>query len=1144
MYEKGQKRNETKTLYFVCDVHNNRNKIRIVINERSHRTLETFYNELTDRFPELPFGVRFIYEISDQLIKIENLSQFVNNGQYLCSDREYNIHKRVQSLDRNKLLSLTPPQPHWAYEKPASGRKLQIYSLRRSPFLNAGDQGFETSTNGSSASSSGQKLPKLIPNLPTDNFKLNLKEKKKIYVQKNGVPASRRPIILRRRFLLSFDHLLEDLSDEFRFPIQKICSFNGFPVKNVEDLFLSEESDFILCGFERVRLPRIAGASSEPHIPWLRDNRYKGIQNGSETSGGDNSGPITHRNITYRGRKRQISKFRIVSNQEYSGSNAVSTNFSKHSLGTITQYEIWMVNGDGDGRDKGPPAEQCTSGIFITIYGRNGRSEEIELRSVFLDLEDDLQRNASNSWRLELMEYFGAQRHETPFNPGYMDSFIIDVGEIGQVIKIRLRSDGIGVHAHLFVADIFMIPMDGMHFGDREVIHIAANSWLSTDHLDHELMREFALPRTRHCLSFECVYLGKLTSLAMEIVEIDPESISRDFNFEFIQISIDAPDYAPLMSSFNQLLDQFAIPRDSGLFKPESDLRARSTSFTLYPCKMELFSQTQNEKQREALRWKLLAAEQAGLVLFDWETGKRTDTQLMMDTTGKISQISKSDNLWPRMTTTFKVTFFAESQASIEGVIKQEHDQVSHTGLFLAPLQNPSNETVTGLKGKLGECFFSVHLKGTLRHGNVICLMTSESQCVGKSPKSGEVEGSLEESKKHLFIVHKIKRRVRMFELKSEPGTYLRFSSTGFPDLEGTGGEQCEFIVHRVKTLGFLCLESCHDTGNFLYIQENGQLIFKNYTNSDFLGSIADNFRFFVKCTQVKPPPVECSDLETSSSTIAEVYSVEVRPDNNPGVESNYKLDRTLDYDSDVLSNETTHSLNTIGRDYYKGNEIICVSVTFSPLDTDWKVTVAKFRFGTGVSTPETLKLVLFVYGLKGSSGPMPLVLNSVNPDNGVDLVFQAEMPDIRPIFKSRLEIPGRFDCSLQTIKIQNQIDDESYWFDFRQCIFSPQSDKHETLVQVKDPLSQKTDTVEKHGLPTPDPLNEMPGAFRAMKNTYKISVLFDVDEISEYDLENFNPYVNLYGTFGDTGDRFIQAKFLQTLLTGKGLTVSPVLPD
>ena len=201
---------QTKVCYFYKDDDVNFGAIRMAINPRRYKSVETLKKELTPKVKGLPFGVRSIYTPGghDQVGSIDSLQ---DNGHYVCSTHP----SRAQGVD----IARVHGRRVWRTGRPPSGRKEHLAYLSEAE----GEQ-----RPPPAQARRAWKAGSQFASIPS------MRAPKKIQVILNGDPQQKHILLLNRRTTQNFEQVLRDLGQMFQIRPNKLYTLEGRPVSSQE----------------------------------------------------------------------------------------------------------------------------------------------------------------------------------------------------------------------------------------------------------------------------------------------------------------------------------------------------------------------------------------------------------------------------------------------------------------------------------------------------------------------------------------------------------------------------------------------------------------------------------------------------------------------------------------------------------------------------------------------------------------------------------------------------------------------------------------------------------------------------------------------------------------------------------------------
>ncbi|XP_078137335.1 oxygen-regulated protein 1-like isoform X1 [Sander vitreus] len=169
------------------------NGLRMVINNRTFKTFDALLDSLSKKVP-LPFGVRNI-TTPRGVHAIHTLDELVDGKSYICSDSR-KVKPINLALARKKL-------PPWYNARPVSSRRRTVQPGRSFP---------------------GQNMFVRTP--------------KRLLIFRNGDPTVKHTVVLHKRTTLTFESILEHISELIQFQVVKLHTADGRRVDSLPGLIL------------------------------------------------------------------------------------------------------------------------------------------------------------------------------------------------------------------------------------------------------------------------------------------------------------------------------------------------------------------------------------------------------------------------------------------------------------------------------------------------------------------------------------------------------------------------------------------------------------------------------------------------------------------------------------------------------------------------------------------------------------------------------------------------------------------------------------------------------------------------------------------------------------------------------------------
>ncbi|KAK0141662.1 Oxygen-regulated protein 1 [Merluccius polli] len=174
--------------------------LRMVINRRTFKSFEALLDSLSKKVP-LPFGVRNI-TTPRGVHAVHTLDQLEDGKSYICSDS-----RKVKPINLAQARKKLPP---WYNARPGTGRRRVVQLARMYP--------------------GGGK--------PQHPEPVVLRTLRRLTMCRNGEPATRQTVTLKKKSMQSFEVLLEHLSELMQFPVVKLHTADGRRVDGLPALIL------------------------------------------------------------------------------------------------------------------------------------------------------------------------------------------------------------------------------------------------------------------------------------------------------------------------------------------------------------------------------------------------------------------------------------------------------------------------------------------------------------------------------------------------------------------------------------------------------------------------------------------------------------------------------------------------------------------------------------------------------------------------------------------------------------------------------------------------------------------------------------------------------------------------------------------
>ncbi|CUT99550.1 lipoxygenase domain containing protein [Echinococcus multilocularis] len=424
-----------KVVYFYADGSSYGEGVRVVIHPNRFRSLEALLEFLTAKFPDLPYGVRSIFSPRGRT-RIHAITELNGDGHYIASDKRHQA-KGIQLVERSVLL------PGWKTGRVSSGQKLLNYSLKPSE------------TKAVPAEQQTKKQTTRV-----------------IYVHQNGNAFHRHRILIQGRAGNSLQNLLQELSFTLCEPVYKIYTLTGKEIQFIEEVFDGPE-EYVAVGLEKLR------PLSKAHINLLskhhRPSERACIHHdpGSLRHRSAHSGPFKSRD-----NPRKISKNpsrpRSQEAKKENQSTTKGRSSGLHSSQSMFQlssrkmkYQVpgshhWLVKittGRRDTKVRTEYTSACTANVFLTVQGTKSTSAALLLSTCRSQVTNGALFLSNKTPKGNLF----SQVTRPLFLPGQTDEFEVNLGDIGEIVKVRLSHDNTGEYPELLVSHLRMTRLPRFH---------------------------------------------------------------------------------------------------------------------------------------------------------------------------------------------------------------------------------------------------------------------------------------------------------------------------------------------------------------------------------------------------------------------------------------------------------------------------------------------------------------------------------------------------------------------------------------------------------------------------------------------------------------------------------------------------------
>ncbi|XP_071154983.1 lipoxygenase homology domain-containing protein 1-like isoform X1 [Mytilus edulis] len=781
------------------------------------------------------------------------------------------------------------------------------------------------------------------------------------------------------------------------------------------------------------------------------------------------------------------------------GSQATSRNFSRTGMGTRGSDMVasrmktrrdrlantkgrWRVNViTNKNRHAGTQAQ-----VTLTVYGHKGNSGPISL---------------------------GTGDGEN-FQSGTVDEFDVNVGNVGEVYKIRIGHDDSGDSPGWLCDEVKMFDID-----TSEELTFTCHRWMARDEDDGEITREIAairkgepiLPAIRYevtCVTGDLwnagtdanVYItiygdrgdtgvrqlyskdkvdlfkkGKTNKFTVEAVSLghlkriivghDGTGNGNGWYLEKISIKESTRQHEENNFYCGKWLDE---GEDDGKIVRELKIQE------------EYMDDILEKRNWEQERWKF--EKDCRVKFYSLASGKALRAKKDMSVDGLGIQMDPESifnvSLKKAMIRMFnsvrnpnhylaidngKITMlgkggpFCEFRIRVQGDGSVILESVKNPLQFVTVGEDGHPQDVRAILDKEPSRRFFVYCKGIFRHRGTVLLNTSSSQCININ-SDFTMTGTGKKSKGAHFMVHKVDTGgVRMFESIAHPGKYIRLKD-GKIDCLGSRDEASHFIVEKHPEEGSISLQSASQRGLYLGLKPDGRV----WPTVD---TGVRNTSLFPEVIEFGVPKSKSTELIEEEEMGREETPVKPKPE---PIKKDFAVYVTDDMDTSLFG------------------------------DGDWSIQVSTLE-----SLDENADVALVVYGDLGQSGSILLgappgkkIFTAGNNDE-----FRANLSKVGNIYKIRLELIPRSTADpswkVKDVKMIDLNTNETLVFPFSKWLSKVQEDR-ETM---------REQPVRKNGEPVL-PLVR-----------YHVILTTGKEPGSETDS---NVYINIAGEKGDTGRRML----------------------
>ncbi|KAK7503970.1 hypothetical protein BaRGS_00004702, partial [Batillaria attramentaria] len=769
-----------KTCYFYKDGDYKFTGVKVAVNPRRYRRIDTLCTELSSKIRGLPYGVRSIFTPRGRNV-VRTIDGLQDAGHYICSTYKH----RAEGLD----IARVAPPALWHYAKPNSGQRDLSHLLH--------DPEYDDPPR--------IKRARYVREQRMANA-YNRSQPKKVTVLLNGDPIKRHILLINRRTAQTFDQILTDLSEMFGsgVAICKLFTMEGRRITSLTQLFNGPE---VLVAAGKERFKPLLGFEFEPTPPPAR--------------------PRSHpRNADFAAHKLKDRRDRLMRTKGH-WKVWVTTN-ELSTAGTTAQVTITVYGhkgnttplplGYGDG-------QHFQSGHIDEFDINVGHIGEIYKVRIGHDNTGDFPSWLCDEVRMRDMD----TGEELVFPVKRWIAREEDDAEICRELPVVRRGDP---HLPVIKYEVTVVTADLWNAGTDANVYLTVYG----DRGDTGVRQLFAPNKdsvfkkgqTNH-FTLEAVSLGKLKRV---IVGHDGTNPGEGWFLD--RIMIQEPEAKPHeMYTFycGKWLDE---GEDDGKIVREIKVQDEYMDDILAKRNWE-YDKWKFDSKNQVMFFSLVTGKALRI-----KTDGTVDGLGEVTDPGAIFIVSSKKPMVRIFTSLLNNHFhLAIDNGKVVG-----HGRGGPYCEFRLHVQNDRTVMMEGVKsplqfislldsGKLGDPRgildkdpgkrFHVYCKGMLRHRGVIMLRTSNTQAVSVDHDLS-VFGTGKCNRAAHFRVHKVESGgVRLFESMINPGKYLRLFD-GKIDCQGTRDENSQFVVEKHKDKGYITVQSKKQRGIFLGMTPKGEV--------------------------------------------------------------------------------------------------------------------------------------------------------------------------------------------------------------------------------------------------------------------------------------------------------------------------------
>ncbi|XP_046584646.1 LOW QUALITY PROTEIN: lipoxygenase homology domain-containing protein 1-like [Haliotis rubra] len=769
-----------KTCYFYKDQDYKFGAVKVAVNEKSYRKFDVLLTELCRRVPGLNYGVRGVFTPRGRH-SLKSIGDLRDGGHYVCSTKR----RFAKGLDLEQVHS---PELWHLSPKPKSGIR-EYNNILQEVDVEEGRpvrQRRMRMAYGANAN----------------------RGPKKVTVMKNRDPSFRHIMLLNRRTSQTFDQVLSDLSDMFKFAVRKLFTIDGRRITGLSQI-LKGPDVFVAAGKEPFK-SMLTLMYNAPHPP-------------------------SERGPSHRLRSRNPTRDHIGSRVRERRDRLIRTK---------GRWKVWLMTNELG--SAGTDAQ-----VTLTVYGKKANSGPIPLgyaddqhfQSGQIDEFDISVGSIGEIYKIRIAH------DNTGSHPGWFCDEVrmkdIDTGEelVFPCKKWLARDED----DHETCRELPVTRPGDPHLPllKYEVDVTTGNLWnagtdanvyltIYGDRGDTGVRQLYTENRQRSfnkgqtdSFEVEAVSLGHLKRV---IVGHDATGPGSGWFLERLVIKDPTSKQQIFTFHCNKWLDE---GEDDGKIVRELRVQNDYTDDIL------------EKRNWEFEKWKFENRNQ--VMYFSHSTGKALRIKLdgtvdglgePKDQTGVFSVLKKKNMVAVFSSQTNPNFHLAIENGRLLGhgkggslcefKVRVQSDQ----SVILEALKNPLQFVTIGSNGRPGEVRgildydpnqkFSVFCKGMFRERGIVLFRTSPTQAINVD-QDKTVFGTGKCNRAAHFRVHKVSEGIRMFESMIYPGNFLRFKD-GKIDCSGRKDDLCQFIVAKHHDKGYVTLQSAISRGLYVGLTTQGRI--------------------------------------------------------------------------------------------------------------------------------------------------------------------------------------------------------------------------------------------------------------------------------------------------------------------------------